>query len=87
MQAILNININEVNNNLLNIIKELLLKNIEVIIRKDTIKIEEFNKNIPLSKVMVDFSENGYSKEFLQDLKEGFDTSTLYSKEYENNIN
>ena len=80
MQAILNVKEVDINNNLLNIIKELLLKNIEVVIRKESIQLEEFDKNIPLDSVIKEFSGAGYSKEFLKDLKEGFETSTVYMK-------
>ncbi len=80
MQAILNIKPSEIDDNLLNIIRELLLKNVEIVIRKEVIKLEEYDKSIPLEKVMADFSETDYSKEFLNDLKEGFETSTVYAK-------
>ena len=80
MQAILNVKEADINNNLLNIIKELFLKNIEVIIRRESIQLEEFDKNLPLDSVIKEFAEAGYSKEFLKDLKEGFETSTAYIK-------
>ena len=79
MQAILNININEVDDRLLNVIKELLSRNVEVIIKKEAIKFEPFDKSIPLDQVMREFEEVGYSREFLNDLKAGLEASDIYA--------
>jgi hypothetical protein len=80
MQAILNVKPSDINENLLNIIKELLLKNVEIVIRKETLHLEEYDKNIPLDNVIREFTEAGYSQEFMKDLKEGLETSTVYLK-------
>lgn len=80
MQAILNVKPSDINDNFLNIIKELLLKNVEIVIRKEKPELEEYDKNLPLDNVISQFSEAGYSQEFLRDLKEGFETSTVYQK-------
>jgi len=80
MQAILNVKPCDINDNLLNIIKELLLKNVEIVIRKEKLELEEYDKSIPLDNVISQFSEAGYSQEFLKDLKEGLETSTVYLK-------
>jgi len=77
MQAILNVKPNEIDDNLLDIIKKLLSKNVDIVIRKEFIRLEEYDKNIPLETVMANFSETDYSEEFLKDLKEGFETSTV----------
>lgn len=47
MQAILNVKPVEINDNLLTIIQELLLKNVEIIIRKEIVKLNEYDKSIP----------------------------------------
>ncbi|MBF0099625.1 MAG: hypothetical protein HQK77_01825 [Desulfobacterales bacterium] len=80
MRAILNVTPFEINDNLLTIIKELLLRNVEIIIRKEIMKLEEFDNSISLNNLIGEFSEAGYSEEFLQDLKEGFETSSVYLK-------
>lgn len=80
MQAILNVKPSDINENLLNIIKELLLKNVEIVIRKETLHLEEYDKNVPLDNVIREFTEAGYSQEFMKDLKEGLETSTVYLK-------
>jgi hypothetical protein len=39
------------------------------------VRLEEYDKSIPLDKVMQDFAGEGYSDAFLKDLEEGFKTS------------
>ncbi|HLC15212.1 MAG TPA: hypothetical protein VJL89_03175 [Thermodesulfovibrionia bacterium] len=84
MQAILNVKTSEIDKNLLSIIKELLSKNVEVVIRKEVLRLEEYDKSLPLDKVMKDFEKAGYNEFFLKDLKEGFETSTVYAVKNEN---
>jgi len=84
MQAILNIKLNEIDDHLLNVIKELLSRNIEIVIKKETIELESFDKNLPLDEVMREFSKFGYSENFLGDLKTGFETSEIYAERNEN---
>jgi len=84
MQAILNVKLNEIDGSLIKIIKELLSKNAEVVIRKESLKLEEFDKSLPLQKVMDDLAKTGYSSEFLDDLREGFETSSVYQGKDEN---
>ncbi len=80
MQAILNVKLSEINNDFLKTIKDLLSKNMEVVIRKEVVRLEEYDASIPLDKVIQEFAEVGYSQEFLRDLKEGLKTSTVYAK-------
>jgi hypothetical protein len=84
MQAILNVKTSEIDNNLLSIIKELLSKNVEVVIRKEICRQEEYDRSIPLEIVMKEFEKEGYNELFLKDLKEGFETSTVYAVKNEN---
>jgi hypothetical protein len=79
MQVIVNVKLSEIDTNLLDIIKELLSKNAEVVIKKESLKLEEYNSDIPLDKVMQDFAEAGYSGAFLEDLREGLKTSSVYA--------
>lgn len=78
MQAILNIKPSEINENLLSIIKELLLRNVEIVIRKESLNLEAYDKSIPSDNVIKEFTEAGYSDEFIKDLKDGLETSTVY---------
>lgn len=83
MQAVLSVKSNEIDDNLLNVIKVLLSRNIEIVIKK-TAELEEFNKSASLDDVMREFGEVGYSEEFLRDLKAGFETSEVYAERNEN---
>ncbi len=84
MQAILNIKLNEIDDHLLNVIRELLLRNIEVVIKQERLELESFDTNLPLEVVMREFAKVDYSKKFLSDLKTGFETSEIYAKLNEN---
>ncbi len=83
MQAILNVKSTEIDDKLLNVIKELLSRNVEIVIKK-TVELEEYDKSISLDNVMREFGEAGYSEEFLRDLKAGFETSEIYAERNEN---
>ncbi len=84
MQAVLNINLSEVDDRLLAVIEELLSKNIEIVIKKKVVEMEEFDKNLPLDNIMQEFEKIGYDENFLSDLKAGFETSAVYGKHNEN---
>jgi len=81
MQAILNVKLNEIDEKFLYILKELLSKNVEIVIRKENIELEEFDENISLENVIKDFSKAGYTEDFLNDLEEGFKSSSIYSED------
>jgi hypothetical protein len=83
MQAILNIDLNEIDDHLLKIIKELLSRNVEVVIKKESVKFERFDNSIPLDEVMREFEEVGYSEGFLKDLRAGLEASDIYAKHNE----
>lgn len=83
MQAILNIKSNEIDDRLLNVIKELLSRNVEIVIKK-FVELEEFDKSLSLDSVMREFEKANYSEEFLRDLKTGFETSEIYAERNEN---
>ena len=79
MQAILSVKSSEIDEQLLSVIKELLSRNVEVIIKNDFPDLEEFDKNISLETIIQGFENNGYNKDFLSDLKKGFETSEIYA--------
>ncbi len=78
MQAVLNVKTTDINDNLLNVIKELLSRDVEIVIKK-TVELEEFDERNSLDDIMRKFGEVGYSGEFLKDLKAGFETSEIYT--------
>lgn len=80
MQAILNIKPNEVDERLLNVIRELLSRNIEVTIKNQPFELKEFDAALPLNEVMEEFQKAGYSEDFISDLRVGFETSGIYVK-------
>ena len=47
--------------------------------KKEMVKFELFDKSISLNAVIREFEEVGYSREFLDDLKAGFEASGIYS--------
>ena len=79
MQAILNVKLSEVNDNLLSVIEELLAKNVEIVIKKQSVDLDEFDGNIPLDEVMREFEKAEYNADFLSDLRSGFETSEVYT--------
>lgn len=83
MQAVLNIKSSEIDEKLLNVIKELLSRNVEIVI-KNTIEFEDYDESKSLDDVMREFSAVGYNEEFLSDLKVGFETSQIYATRNEN---
>ena len=83
MQAVLNVKSNEIDDQLLSVIKELLSRNVEIVIKK-TVELEEYDECQSLGEVMEEFGAVGYGKEFLKDLKIGFETSEIYAGRDEN---
>lgn len=81
MQAILKVKPGEIDDRLLSVIKELMLKNVEIIIKKETVELEEFDTALPLDEVIREFGKAGYSREFINDLKIGLNTSEIYRDE------
>ncbi|OQX04939.1 MAG: hypothetical protein BWK80_52945 [Desulfobacteraceae bacterium IS3] len=86
MQAILNVKLSEIDERLLNIIKELLSENIEIVIKREFFRLEEYDKTLPLKQAMKDFEKAGYSEAFLKDLKKGLETSTVYADKNEKTV-
>jgi hypothetical protein len=79
MQVTLNVTLTEIDNNLLNLIRNLLSQNAEIILRKVPVKLEEFDKSLPLNQVMQEIAQAGYNQAFLADLQAGLATSTVYA--------
>jgi len=77
MQAQLILEPNEVNHEL---IKTLLDKNIDILIKKKVIVLEAYDTEISVDKVMEEFSKQDYSAEFLAELEQGLQTSSAYAK-------
>lgn len=78
MQAVLSVKTAEIDDNLLNVIKELLSRDVEIVIKK-TVEIGDYDESKSLDDAMREFSAVGYNEEFLSDLKIGFETSQTYA--------
>jgi hypothetical protein len=80
MQAILNIEPNEIDERLLNVIRELLSRNVDITLKRQHFELKEFDATLPLDEVIGEFQKAGYSDDFISDLRSGFETSEIYSK-------
>lgn len=80
MQAVLNVGPDEVDQKLLNVIRELLSRDVEVTLKNSAFELEAFDSSISLEDVMEGFRKEGYSEEFLLDLRTGFETSEIYAR-------
>jgi hypothetical protein len=81
MRPILTISEDEINEQLLRVIKLLFSTNVDQIIiqREKTIAFEDFVATQKIDDIMAAFKQEGYSLEFLADLEEGLKTSTVKS--------
>jgi hypothetical protein len=80
MQVVLHVAMDEINQELLELLKTLLSHNAEIIIRNDVVQLEEYDRSTSLEQVMQEFSRLDYSPEFLADLERGLKTSSVYAK-------
>ena len=79
MRAILQIDQNDINDLLLQTIKQLLRQNSEILIQP-SVNLEEYNASQSLGEVMQALSNEGHNINFLSDLEKGFKSSSLYAK-------
>ncbi len=80
MRVELNLTIDEIDQELIGLIKTLLRRNAEVVIKKQCVALEEHPADTPLDKVMEELSGAGYSAEFLADLGQGLKKASVYAK-------
>jgi hypothetical protein len=79
MRPILTISEDEINEQLLRVIKLLFTANVDqIIIQKEKIAFEDFDASQKIDEIMAVFKQEGYSSEFLADLEEGLKTSSIY---------
>lgn len=72
MQAMLRVRQDEINKELLDLIKSLFLGNVdEIVIKKSMVTLEEFDSSLSHDDVVSQMSEYGYSELFLNDIKKG----------------
>ena len=80
MRVVFNISEQEINLEFLKLLKVLISKNAEIVIRKESMVLEEYNPNISLEQVMQEFSRQNYPPDFLADLENGLKSSSVYAK-------
>lgn len=80
MRVVFNVSEHEINLEFLELIKVLIRKNAEIVIKKESIVLEEYDPNIPLEQVMQEFSRQNYHPDFLADLESGLKSSSVYAK-------
>ena len=80
MQTIINLEPNDIDERLLNVIRELLARNVEITLKKQHVELTKFDESLPSDEVMREFQKAGYSDEFISDLKLGFESSKIYAK-------
>jgi hypothetical protein len=78
MQVTLSVTLTEIDHHLLNLIRNLLAQDAEIILRKAPVRLEEFDKHLPLNQVMQEMAQTGHNQAFLKDLQAGLATSTVY---------
>ena len=53
----------------------------EIVIRKNTIKLEEFDKNLNVEDVIFSLKDYGHNELLLKDIENGLKSSSIYSKQ------
>lgn len=79
MRAILQINQHDINEMLLQTIKQLLLQNSEILIQS-AVHLEEFDATKSVNEVMQALSAQGHNAAFLQDIEKGLKSSSVYAE-------
>lgn len=80
MRVELNLAINDIDQELIKLIKILLKRNAEVVIKKQSVALEEYNAEMPLDTVMEELAGASYSADFLAELEQGLKKSSVYAK-------
>ena len=82
MKAVLEINLNELNESLLEMVRSMFENNItEVILKPQTIQLKEFDKTLQINQVIKSLDEIGHNTELISDIKDGLENSSIYKNE------
>lgn len=85
MKAVIEIGMNDLNIRLVEIINALFKQNInEVVIRKNEMKLEEFDNTLDISDIVFSLKENGYNDLLIKDIEEGLKNSSIVNRVLEN---
>ena len=84
MKVVLEINLNELNKNFLDMVRSMFQKNVtEIVLKPQSITLEEFDKSLSINEITNSLQENGHNAEFIAEIKDGLENSSIY-KEHEN---
>ncbi len=82
MKAVLEIDYSDLNINLIEVLDKLFKQDVnEILIRKNTIKIEEFDKTLEIQDIISSLKESGHNELLLKDIENGFKNSSIYLKQ------
>ena len=80
MKAVLEIGKDELNIHLIEVINALFKQDVtEVVIRKNAIKLVEFDRNLKLEEVVYSLKEYGHNELLVNEIEEGLKNSSIYS--------
>ena len=79
MKAVLEIGKDELNIHLIEVINALFNQDVtEVVIRKNAIKLVEFDRNLKLEEVVYSLKEYGHNELLVNEIEEGLKNSSIY---------
>lgn len=82
MRAVLEIEHKDLNSNLIDIMNLLFSKDFEeIIIRKNNIKLEEFDQSLKMDEIIYSLKESGHNSFLINDIVEGFKNSSIFAKD------
>ncbi|HPI20128.1 MAG TPA: hypothetical protein PKY56_07125 [Candidatus Kapabacteria bacterium] len=85
MKAVIEIGMNDLNIRLVEIINALFKQNVnEVVIRKNEMKLDEFDNTLDISDIVFSLKENGYNDLLIKDIEEGLKNSTIVNRVFVN---
>ena len=82
MKAVLEVNLNELNTNLLEIVISMFKKNVtEIVLKPQTITLDEFDKSLSINEITNSLQENGHNAKFIAEIQDGLKNSSIYKHE------
>ena len=80
MRVELTLKLAEIDQDLIVLIKTLLNKNAEILIKREAVVLEEYDSGKSLEQVMQELAGAGHKPEFLADIEQGLKRSSVYAK-------
>ncbi len=81
MKAVLEINLDELNVNLLEMVRSMFQKNVtEIVLKPQVITFDEFDKSLSINEITNSLQKNGHNADFIAEIKDGLQNSSIYSE-------